>query len=55
VVGYNIGCGIDLAVGYAKGRRQTLGWAHGFACGEYCDNACTVNLVTLSPHYRLPL
>jgi hypothetical protein len=55
VVGYNIGCGIDLSVGYAKGRRQTLGWAHGFAFGEYCDTACTVNLVTLSPHYRLPL
>jgi predicted phosphodiesterase len=55
VVGYNIGCGIDLSVGYAKGRRQTLGWAHGFAYGEASDNACVVNLVTLSPHYRLPL
>lgn len=54
VVGYNIGCGVDLNVGYAKGRRQTLGWAHGFAYGEYCDTATTVNLVTLSPHYRLP-
>lgn len=55
VVGYNIGCGIRLDVGYAKSRRQTLGWAHGFAFGEYCDTATTVNLVTLSPHYRLPL
>lgn len=55
VVGYNIGCAIDLSVGYAKGRRATLGWSHGFAYGEASDNACTVNLVTLSPHYRLPL
>jgi predicted phosphodiesterase len=54
VVGYNIGCGVDLNVGYAKNRRQTLGWAHGFAYGEWCQSACTVNLVTLSPHYRLP-
>ena len=55
VVGYNIGCGLDLNVGYAKTRRATLGWSHGFAYGEYNDQACTVNLVTLSPHYRLPL
>lgn len=55
IVGYNIGCGIDLSVGYAKSRRATLGWAHGFAFGEWSDSACTVNLVTLSPHYRLPL
>jgi len=55
VVGYNIGCAIDLSVGYAKSRRQTLGWAHGFAYGEWCSDFCTVNLVTLSPHYRLPL
>jgi hypothetical protein len=55
VVGYNIGCGIDMSVGYAKSRRQTLAWAHGFAYGEWCSDACTVNLVTLSPHYRLPL
>ena len=55
VVGSNIGCGIDLNVGYAKSRRATLGWSHGFAFGEYNDQACTVNLVTLSPHYRLPL
>lgn len=55
VVGYNIGCAIDLSVGYAKSRRQTLGWAHGFAYGEWCSDLCTVNLVTLSPHYRLPI
>jgi predicted phosphodiesterase len=55
VIGYNIGCGVDLNVGYAKNRRATSAWAHGFAYGEYCDTACTVNLVTLSPHYRLPL
>jgi predicted phosphodiesterase len=54
VVGYNIGCGIELDVAYAKSRRQTLGWAHGFAYGEWCSDACVVNLVTLSPHYRLP-
>ena len=53
-IGYNIGCGIDLTVGYAKNRRATSAWGHGFAYGEYSDNACTVNLVTLSPHYRLP-
>lgn len=55
VVGYNIGCGLVLDVGYAKSRRQTLGWAHGFAWGEYNDHACIVRLETLSPHYRLPL
>jgi predicted phosphodiesterase len=53
-IGYNIGCGLDLNVGYAKSRRATLGWAHGFAFGEWNDQCCTVNLVTLSPHYRLP-
>jgi hypothetical protein len=42
---------------YAAGRRQTLAWRHGFAFGEYLPDAtgCTVNMVTLSPHYRLPL
>jgi len=55
VVGYNIGCGITLDVGYAQTRRQTLGWANGFAWGEYTDNLCIVRLETLSPHYRLPL
>jgi hypothetical protein len=54
-IGYNIGCLARLDMEYAAGRRQTLAWRHGFAYGEYCDNACTVNLVTLSPHYRLPL
>lgn len=53
-IGYNIGCGIDLKVSYAKSRRATSAWGHGFAYGEYCDTACVVNLVSLSPHYRLP-
>ncbi len=54
-IGYNIGCLARLDMEYAAGRRQTLAWRHGFAYGEYCDSACTVNMVTLSPHYRLPL
>jgi predicted phosphodiesterase len=54
-IGYNIGCLARLDMEYAAGRRQTLAWRHGFAYGEYSDTACTVNLVTLSPHYRLPL
>ena len=54
VVGYNIGCGLDLAAPYAASRRQTLGWRHAFAYGEFTDTACTVNVHILSPHYRLP-
>jgi hypothetical protein len=53
-VGYNIGCGLDLAAPYAASRRQTLGWRHAFAYGEFTDTACTVNVHILSPHYRLP-
>jgi hypothetical protein len=55
VVGYNVGCGIKLDVGYAQTRRQTLGWAHGLCWFEYSDNLTIVRLETLSPHYRLPL
>jgi predicted phosphodiesterase len=55
VVGYNIGCGIRLDVGYAQTRRQTLGWAHGLCWFEYSDDLTVVRLETLSPHYRLPL
>jgi predicted phosphodiesterase len=56
-IGYNIGCLTRLDMEYAAGRRATLGWRHGFCFGEYLPegNGCTVNMVTLSPHYRLPL
>jgi hypothetical protein len=56
-IGYNIGCLARLDMEYAAGRRQTLAWRHGFAFGEYLPDGhgCTVNLVTLSPHYRLPI
>jgi predicted phosphodiesterase len=54
VIGYNIGCGISLGAEYAASRRQTLGWRHAFAYGEFTDDACTVNVHILSPHYRLP-
>ena len=56
-IGYNIGCLARLDMEYAAGRRQTLAWRHGFAFGEYLPDGhgCTVNMVTLSPHYRLPL
>lgn len=54
-VGYNIGCLARLDMEYAQARRQTLAWRHGFAYGEYTDNACTVNICILSPSYRLPL
>ena len=53
--GYNAGCAIKLDVEYAKSRRATLSWSHGFAWGEYTDSACIVRLEQLSPHYRLPL
>jgi hypothetical protein len=55
VIGYNVGCGIKLDVGYAQTRRQTLGWAHGLCWGEYTDNLAVIRLETLSPHYRLPI
>jgi predicted phosphodiesterase len=53
-VGYNIGCLSTLEADYASARRQTLGWRHAFAYGEFCDTASTVNVHILSPHYRLP-
>ena len=52
--GFNLGCLCDLSAPYAAARRQTLGWRHAFAYGEYTDTACTVNVHILSPHYRLP-
>jgi hypothetical protein len=54
-IGYNIGCLARLDMEYAAGRRQTLAWRHALAYGEFCETACTVNVLTLSPHYRLPL
>jgi len=53
-IGYNIGCLLRLDAEYALVRRQTLGWRHAFAYGEFNDMACTVNVHILSPHYRLP-
>jgi hypothetical protein len=29
---------------YARRRRNTLSWAHGFAWGEYCDSEATIHL-----------
>jgi len=56
-IGYNIGCLARLDMEYAAGRRATCAWRHGLAYGEYLPNGagCTVNVLTLSPHYRLPL
>ncbi len=54
-IGYNIGCLARLDMEYAAGRRQTLAWRQALCFGEFSENVCTVNLVTLSPHYRLPL
>lgn len=53
-MGFNLGCLIRLDAQYAQGRRATCQWKHGFAFGSYCDDAATVTLHTLSPHYRLP-
>jgi hypothetical protein len=56
-IGYNIGCLARLDMEYAAGRRQSLAWRHAICFGEYLPDGtgCTVNVLTLSPHYRLPL
>ena len=54
-VGYNIGCGIKLDIGYSANRRQTLGWRHAAAYGHFNGSHCTVNIAVFDPHYRLPL
>lgn len=43
--GYSVGCLCDIpAMTYAKSRRETATWDHGFAYGEYTDTWCSVNL-----------
>jgi predicted phosphodiesterase len=54
-VGYNIGCGIKLDIGYSAQRRQTLGWRHAAAYGHFNGTHCAVNIALFDPHYRLPL
>ena len=54
-IGYNIGCGIKLDIGYSSNRRQTLGWRHAAAYGYFNGTHCTVNIAVFDPHYRLPL
>jgi hypothetical protein len=44
-LGFAVGCLCDIpAMQYAKNRRETATWEHGFAYGEYGDDWCTVNL-----------
>lgn len=54
-IGYNIGCGIKLDIGYSAQRRQTLGWRHAAAYGHFNGSHCTVNIAVFDPHYKLPL
>lgn len=54
-IGYNIGCGIRLDIGYSANRRQTLGWRHAAAYGHYNGTHCIVNIAVFDPHYELPL
>ena len=44
-MGYAVGCLCDIpAMAYAKSRRETATWDHGFAYGEYTDTWCMVHL-----------
>lgn len=55
--GYCVGALADIpAMAYAKTKRSTLKWNLGFAWGEYCDTATTVNLVKRADNgqWRLP-
>ena len=54
-IGYNIGCGIKLDIGYSANRRQTLGWRHAAAFGVFNGSHCNVNIAVFDPHYSLPL
>lgn len=54
-IGWNIGCGIKLDIGYSANRRQTLGWRHAAAFGHFNGSHCAVNLAIFDPHYELPL
>jgi len=45
--GICVGTGMDpWKAGYARRRRQTLTWGHGFAYGEYCDGDSTKHIVS---------
>jgi predicted phosphodiesterase len=54
-VGWNIGCGIKLDIGYSANRRQTLGWRHAACYGHFNATYCAPNLAIFDPHYELPL
>jgi predicted phosphodiesterase len=54
-IGYNVGCGIKLDIGYSSNRRQTLGWRHAAAYGHFNGSHCIVNIAVFDPHYQLPL
>jgi hypothetical protein len=48
-LGFAVGCLCDIpAMAYAKNRRETATWEHGFAYGEYTDTWCTVHLERIS-------
>lgn len=56
--GYCVGSLADIpALEYAKIRRSTLKWNLGFAWGEYCDDAISINLCRRADNgdWRLPL
>lgn len=44
------------SMGYARHRRATYRWGHGFAYGEYCADACVAWLATpVKGEWRFPL
>lgn len=44
------------AMGYARQRRATYRWGHGFAYGEYCQDACVSWLATpVKGEWRFPV
>jgi hypothetical protein len=44
------------AMGYARARRATYQWGHGFAYGEYCQDACVSWLATpVKGEWRFPV
>jgi hypothetical protein len=44
------------AMGYARARRATYQWGHGFAYGEYCHDACVSWLATpVKGEWRFPV
>lgn len=55
--GYALGMLASFDMEYAQTRRATFGWRQGFAFGEYCDDYCTVNIVSreYGQPWRLPI